>query len=164
MKRSALCVAGLVALLVFTGCRDREARVPLAYSPDFVRLVQADRVSHVEIVADPAGAACLRGEMTGTPAPGGHPDFTANGPTGAGPITKFEVKLASHERDVEQLLADKKVPYRIVHAQPPFVPWANGLALLVYGVVPVGLVVFVLWLAVRLVRAVERIAKNTEKK
>jgi hypothetical protein len=163
MKRSALCAAWLVALLTFTGCRDREARVPLAYSPDFVRLVQADRVTHVEIVSGPAGAAYLRGEMTVTPAPGGPPEVTTNGPSGAGTTTKFEVNLAAHERDVEKLLDDKRVPYRIVHAQPRFVPWANGLALLVYVVVPVGLVVFVLWLAVRLVRAVERIAKNTEK-
>jgi hypothetical protein len=60
MKKSALCSAWLVALLTFTGCRDREARVPLAYSPDFVRLVQADRVTHVEIVSGGKGSVLAK--------------------------------------------------------------------------------------------------------
>jgi len=37
-----------------------KARVPLAYSPDFVRLVQADRVTHVEIVSGGKGSVLAK--------------------------------------------------------------------------------------------------------
>ncbi len=147
MRIAIVGLAALVAVVVTTGCGSEDLN-EITYSPEFTTLVTEGMVTSVEIIQEPSGDTYLRGESTG----GQHPG-------------SFKVNLAEGD-DVIRMLIDYGVEFSARHNSGAWQEMSSllpvvflGVLWLVWGVV----IIVLLWLAMRLVRAVEQIAKNTEK-
>ncbi len=146
MRLRVVSLTMVAVLTLLSGC-GRDEHVSILYHPDFVRMVEEGDVASVEIIREPSGAAYIRGQTK----------------SGAAPH-EFRVDIAGKEDLVQQFLWQNQVAFHIqVPPQNPIV-WVGlaALPLLVFAVC-IGIVMFVLTLAIRHVRAIERIAKNTEK-
>jgi hypothetical protein len=148
MRRMIVGIATLVAVVVVTGCGSEElSEIP--YNPDFTNLVTEGKVASVEIIQEPSGVTVVRGETE----LGQHP----------GPFIVYGANV----EDILPILNENGVQFTVIPRNP--VGWQymiSVLPVLLIGamwLIWVGIIIFVLILAVRLVRAVERIAKNTEK-
>ena len=148
MRSTVVCLAVITIGLNFCGCgRDSFTEIP--YSPDFVALVEGGKVSQVEIVEEAWGGMFIRGECK----PGASADVTG----------RVKAKISGQTPSAEDLLRKHQVAYQVRPANP--VVWQSftgAFPLILFGIWLV-VVIFVLMLALRLVRAVERIATNTEK-
>ena len=141
----------IVASATLVGCaRDDAESIP--YEPDFVELVESDKVDHIQITSEPSGLIHISGWTKPDSLPG----------------KKFSVEALAPFNSVEALLRENQVGYSIAAAEPD----QNGLSWLVtlpilisvvWVVIVIGASIIVLLLAFRFVRAIERIADNTEK-
>ena len=149
MRRAMLCLAVFAAVLTVSGC-GRDDSVEISYNPDFTSLVTEGKVTKVEIVQEPSGVAYILGQTRPGDSPG-----------------QFKVYITAADQNLRQFLIENGVDFRI--PPPDQGTWqcmSSVLPILLVGVmwlVWIVAIIFVLWLALRLVRAVERIAKNTEK-
>jgi len=124
----------------------------IQYQPEFMQLVQQGRVTDVTITSSPSGAMRIRATVAKS---AGTEDTT---------VTVDGVPAGLTDDQLVNMLIEKGV--RITHKPDP--PSAFGVF---YSVVPlivvvvfwVAAVAILLWLAFRLVRAVERIAENTKR-
>jgi ATP-dependent Zn protease len=144
MKIIMTYIIALVSVVI-TGC-GRERFIEIPYSPDFVRLVESNKVNEVEFTHDGAGIYWIRGKIKSGEA--------------LGTPEKFEVRITRLDESVMTLLKDNDVVTNISHTKsmtaPDILPWLIVLTWL-------SIIIFVLRLALRFVRAVERIAKNMDK-
>lgn len=145
---------GLILIVtgaVLVGCgRDDAQSIP--YEPDFVELVEADKVDHVEIVREPSGLMHISGWTRPDSSPG----------------RKFSVEVVASGHSVTEFLRTNDVGYSIGVAQPERDGWSSPMMLpILMSIAPLviglGVLIFLLVLALRFVRAVERIADNTKK-
>ena len=149
MKKSPLIVLTFVALAaILAGCeRDDVETIP--YSPDFVEMVEADRVDHATIAREPSGMVYITGWTK--------PD--------ASPGEKFRVEVLDSDDSVFRFLRDRRVSFDVLPVQQELDQRHFMLMLpgLVFVALCITVVVFVLMLAFRLVKAIERIADNMER-
>ena len=149
MRRVIVGLAALAAVVVIAGCGSEEL-TEIPYVPDFISLVEEGKVDSVEIIREPSGVTFIRGETESGESPG-----------------QFKVYITDADENLRQFLIENNVAFRIPPQNPAI--WqcmSSFLPVVLVGVmwlVWIGAIIFVLILAVRLVKAVERIAKNTEK-
>ena len=149
MRRAMVGLAALVAVVVIAGCGSEEL-TEISYNPEFTSLVTKGKVANVEIIREPSGVTYIRGEAK----PGQSP-------------SAFKVYLAGADDDLRRFLIDNGVQFTVPPQNPAV--WqcmSSVLPMLLVGLVClvwIAIIIFILTLAVRLVKAVERIAKNTDK-
>ena len=147
MRRTMLCLAVFATALTLTGCgRNDPAEIPFA--PDFVGLVEGGKLSQVKIIQKPSGITYVVGEAM----------LTDTSETS----TAFSVQI-SEMGPVRELLLKNQVAFHVPPQSPAVWQCVSGVLPLLFILLWVGAIIFVLSLVVRLVRAVERIAENTEK-
>jgi len=151
MKFMILSSILIVASAALVGCaRDDAESIP--YEPDFVELVEADKVDHVRVVREPSGLVHISGWTKPNSLPG----------------KKFRVEVVGSYDSVAELLRTNSVGHSSGVAQPEPNGW-DSLAMLpvlisiAWIVFVICVSIFLLVLALRFVRAVERIADNTGK-
>jgi hypothetical protein len=144
-KAAFSIVAVLAALSLLSGCGEDLDRIP--YDPDFVRLVQSGQVEAAKAVRQPGGVVLIR---------------SRGGPGSS--VGEFEVEVEPGEPWM-QLFDDHSVTYSLAPAPPKPDPWVTIYKMLPIFVAAfnVVVVVVVLVLAARFVKAVERIAERDEK-
>ena len=151
MKYMTVGLILIVATAALVGCAQDDAE-SIPYEPDFVELVEADKVDHVRVMSEPSGLIHITGWTKPDSLPG----------------KKFRVEVVGSYGSVAELLRTNGVGYSTGVWQPESNDW-NSLAMLpivisvVWFVVVIGVLIFLMVLAVRFVRAVERIADNTDK-
>jgi len=149
MRRAMVGLVALVAVVVILGCGSEDL-VEIPYNPDFTSLVTEGKVIQVEIIQEPSGVTYIRGETKPGESPG-----------------KFKVYVAAADRNLSQFLTSNNVQFTVSLENPS--AWqcmSSVLPVLLVGMMSlvwIAIIIFVLTLAVRLVRAVERIADNTKK-
>ena len=149
MRRVIVGLAALVAVVVVAGCGGEEP-AEISYNPDFTSLVTEGKVANVEIIREPSGVTYIRGEAKAGQAP-----------------SVFKVYVADADDNLQRFLIENGIQFTVPPPNPA--AWqcmSSILPVLFVGVmwlVWIAAIIFVIWLALRLVRAVERIAKNTEK-
>lgn len=133
---------------ILVGC-ERDGAEAIPFEPDFVELVEAGKVDRVTILHEPSGVT----HITGWTKPMGSPG------------KKFRVEVLDSDGSVLKFLGDSQVAFDLlsVRQEPEQWHFMPLVPILVLIAICVAIVVFVLTLAVRLVRAVERIAENSEK-
>jgi hypothetical protein len=148
MRKTMLCLVAFATALTLTGC-GRTDPVEIPFSPDFIGLVEGGNLSQVRIIQKPSGHTYVVGEAILTD--------KSEAPKA------FCVQVAE-VGSVMELLRKNQVEVDVPPPQNQAV-WqcVSGALPLLLVLLWVGVIIFVLWLAVRFVRAVERIAKNTEK-
>ena len=148
MRRTMLCIAVFVAALSLTGC-GRNDSIEIPFSPDFVGLVEGGNLTQVKIIRKSSGIQYVVGEAI--------LDNRSETPTA------FRVQVAKVSSVMDLLLKNQVE----VHMPPPqnqaILKCVSGVLPLLFILLWVGAICFIISLVVRLVRAVERIAKNTEK-
>ncbi len=147
MRLIVICVLILSGLIASVDARDREGTT-LQY-PEFVDLVSQYNIQHVHIVRDGPGRIFVVGQL---------PEDYADNDAGA-----FRVELAEFNEAIETLLKDSGVNYTIIEQSSSGIRNISAAIPIVLMGLYIAFIVFVVVLAVRLVRAAERIAANTEK-
>jgi len=151
MRYVNLGLIWLVAGAALVGCaRDGAESIP--YEPDFVDLVETDKVAQVQVVSEPSGLMHITGWTKPDSLPG----------------KKFRVEVLGSGASVLELLRTNGVGISIGVAQPEPDGWSSLgmlpiLVAVAWIVVAIAVSIFLIVLAVRFVRAVERIADNTDK-
>jgi hypothetical protein len=147
MRKTMLCLVVFATALTLTGC-GRTDPVEIPFSPDFVGLVEGGELSQVKIIQKPSGITYVVGEAM----------LTDKSET----PKAFSVQV-TEIASVRELLLKNQVAFHVPPQNPAVCQCVSGVLPLLLVLLWVGIIIFVLSLAVRLVRAVERIAKNTEK-
>jgi hypothetical protein len=147
MRKAMLCLVVFATALTLTGC-GRTDPVEIPFSPDFVGLVEGGKLSQVKIIQKPSGITYVVGEAMLT-------DKSERAKAFSVQVTE----IAS----VRELLLKNQVALHVPPQNPAVWQCVSGVLPLLLVLLWVGIIIVVLSLAVRLVRAVERIAKNTEK-
>ena len=147
MRKAMLYLAVFATALTLTGC-GRDDSVEIPFSPDFVGLVQGGKLSQVKIIQKPSGVTYVVGEAV--------LDERSEVPT------LFRVSVAELD-SVRELLIKNQVAFHVPPQNPAVWQCVSGLIPLLIVLLWVAIIIFVITLAVRLVRAVERIPTNTEK-
>ncbi len=145
MRRAMLCLAVFAAVLTVSGC-GRDDSVEISYNPDFTSLVTEGKVTKVEIVQEPSGVAYILGQTRPGDSPG-----------------QFKVYITAADQNLRQFLTSNNVQFTVPPQNPVMWKCLSGAVPLLILFVWVALVIFLLTLAVRLVRALEQIARNTKK-
>lgn len=145
MRRAMLCLAVFAAVLTVSGC-GRDDSVEISYNPDFTSLVTEGKVTKVEIVQEPSGVAYILGQTRPGDSPG-----------------QFKVYITAADENLRQFLTSNNVQFTVPPQNPVMWKCLSGAVPLLILFVWVALVIFLLTLAVRLVRALEQIARNTKK-
>ena len=145
MRRAMLCLAVFAAVLTVSGC-GRDDSVEISYNPDFTSLVTEGKVTKVEIVQEPSGVAYILGQTRPGDSPG-----------------QFKVYITAADQNLLQFLTSNNVQFTVPPQNPVMWKCLSGAVPLLILFVWVALVIFLLTLAVRLVRALEQIARNTKK-
>ena len=135
---------------VLTGCAGDDVET-MPFEPDFVDLVESGQVDRVDVSPHPSGKLRIRGWTRPDGSPG----------------TRFQVEVLDPDRSIPAMLEENGVGYSISAPEPEPESWLSpvmfpALIALAQVVLKISVLVFVLWLALRLVRAVERIADNTK--
>lgn len=140
----------VLSSVVITGC-GREDFVEISYNPDFVRLVENGRVNTVEHTHDGAGVRWIRGKVIAG--------------EGQGIPEKFKVRITSRQlQEASTLFKENNVVFKVVPPKPMAGAYVTPMILpLLIALIWIAIIFFVLKLALRLVRAVERIAENMDK-
>ena len=144
MNRPMLCIVLLTTAFAFTGCGSEE-RVEIPYSPDFVKLVEGRNVNEVEVVQELSGVTYVLGQTKSGDAPG-----------------NFKVYIKPLDDSLRGFLAQHQVSFHVT-TRKSSIPWQHAALPMVGLLIWISVLIFVLTLAVRLVRAVERIAGNTDR-
>ncbi len=140
----------IAAGAALVGCaRDDAETIP--YEPDFVELVEADKVDQVQIVREPSGLMHITGWTKPDSLPG----------------KEFRVEVVGSGDSVRELLRTNGVRVSMGVARPEPDRWDSLVMLpilisVVWVVVVIGVLIFLMVLAVRFVRAVERIADKMQ--
>ena len=141
----------IAAGAALVGCAQDDAE-SILYEPDFVELVEADKVDHVRVMSEPSGLIHITGWTKPDSLPG----------------KKFSVEVVGSYGSVAELLRTNGTGFSTEVWQPESND-RDSLAMLpilisvVWVVVGIGVSIFLIVLAVRFVRAVERIANATDK-
>jgi len=162
MKAILLFIAGIAITQLLAGC-EREAHTVIPFKPDFVGWVQAGKITRVEVIQEPNGVVSIRGEIDGRALDVIPPDFKPVIRIKPGSTTKFKVSDIVFDDSLKTYLLQNHVEIRVKPQKSPL--WqciVDILPIQLYLIWIVG-IAFIFWLAVRLVRAVEKIAKNTER-
>jgi len=147
MRRATLCLAVFATALTLSGC-GRNDFVEIPFAPDFVGLVEGGRLTQVEIIRNPSGVTSVVGE--------------AMLDEGSETPTLFRVAVTELD-SVQELLIKNQVGFHFPPQNPADWQCVSGLIPIVIVLCWVAIIILAFSLAVRFVRAVERIAKNTEK-
>lgn len=133
--------------VVITAC-GKENYIEIPYNPDFVNLVESDTVNEVKLVHDGAGVNWIHGKVKSSEAPGTPEEFKVR-------ITKLDETLSFFDKN--HVIYRAALPHkRGIHFTPIILP---ALIVLFWIVV----LIFVLRLCLRLVKAVEKIANSMDK-
>jgi len=127
------------------GCGHDDVKT-MAYEPDFIDLVESDRVDRVTLVQQPSGLI----HITGWTKPDTEPGLP------------FRVEVLDSIQSIAPLLRKSGVPYGIAIAEPEEQRSWGELFFAVRFVILITVPVLALILVLRLVRAMERIAKSLE--
>ena len=140
---SAIVVATVLSATASIAATENE----IPYNPNFVQLVEQGKIRSAEIIKERSGSTYIRAAFVETE---GNDEKTV------------KVDVIPNDQFVK-MLKEKGVPFSFKRQQSPFYQFASILPVIVIYLIWITVVIIVFLLALRLVRAVERIAENTKK-
>ena len=151
MRDTVIVLILMIVSAALVGC-GRDDTEPIPYDPDFIELVKTDKVSNVSLMREPSGVLHITGWTKPDSSPG----------------KQFRVEVLDPKNSVVELLTKNGVGFAV---QAPSRNQDDGGALamwpmlvpVVWGIIMLGVIIFALLLALRFVRAVERIADKLDK-
>jgi hypothetical protein len=145
MKHIVIFLTAVVIAAALSGCGHDDVET-MSYEPDFIDLVESDRVDRVTLVQHPSGLI----HITGWTKPDTEPGIP------------FRVEVLDSIQSIAPFLRKSGVPVGIAVAEPKEQRSWNELFFAFREVFLIIVLVLALILALRLVRAMERIAKSLE--